>query len=118
MFSTPSTPLTPARGRLTFVELSQLSTYTTTSKARLQALYADFSRQKQSSPAAFRANVEWWAHTFQDLIERRLQPGSPHGLILRANTTLPDVFRYEGVGKPLSLSTVVVRDLPVTYAVS
>jgi charged multivesicular body protein 7 len=103
-------PSTPSRSRNpTFVELSQLPTYKGTSKARLQALYADFARQKHSSPAAFRANLDWWAQTLRALVDRRLQPGCPHGLVLRTNANLPDTFRYEGVGKPLSLGAVIVR---------
>jgi hypothetical protein len=92
---------------------STLPTYGTTSRARLQALYADFAPQAQSSPPAFRANVEWWAATLRALVERRAQPGVPHGLVLRANAGLPDVLRHEGVGKPLALATVVVRAAPV-----
>jgi charged multivesicular body protein 7 len=103
-------PATPTRTRpTTAVDLSVLPAYTDTSRARLQALYADFGRQKHSSPAAFRANVEWWARTLRAFVIAGLQPSCSHTLILRANNSLPDTFRYEGVGKPLALGTVIVR---------
>jgi charged multivesicular body protein 7 len=104
MFSTPGRGRNPLQ-----TELAQLPTYKDLNKARLQALYADFTRQKQSSPAAFRSNVEWWSNTLCAVAERRLQPSCSHALIFRADVSLPDTFRYEGVGKPLSLAAVIVR---------
>jgi charged multivesicular body protein 7 len=104
-----SAPTTPSKARSAFIDIDVLPTFAETSRARLQALYADFGRQKQSSPSAFRANVEWWARTLRALVGAGLQPGCAHALVLRATPALPDVFRYEGVGKPLALGAVIVR---------
>ncbi|KAF9013970.1 Snf7-domain-containing protein [Cyathus striatus] len=91
--------------------LLSLPTYTATSTSRLQALYADFSRQKHSNPAAFHANVEWWKKTLESFLSYGLQeafdrlPGDR--LVFHANRGLLDRLKVEGAGKPLSLSAVI-----------
>jgi charged multivesicular body protein 7 len=79
------------------------------SKSRLQALYSDISRQKHSNQASFHSNVEWWRNTLVEVITTNALPDTRNRLVLSANRSLVDSFRYEGVGKPLSLGCVIVR---------
>jgi charged multivesicular body protein 7 len=92
--------------------LSSHSLFQNTSKARLQALYSDFARQKQSNPSAFHANVEWWRKTLEGLVDSGLLHGtvgdSGSRLVLRANRSLLERVKLEKIGKPLALGTVVV----------
>ncbi|KZT26511.1 hypothetical protein NEOLEDRAFT_1177512 [Neolentinus lepideus HHB14362 ss-1] len=95
---------------LNVVQFSSLPTYSGASTSRLQALYADFSRQKQSNPTSYRSNVDWWRHTLETIVSEGWQgEGYSDRLVLHASPSLADIFRYEGVGKPLSLSTVVTE---------
>jgi charged multivesicular body protein 7 len=92
--------------------LSSHSLFQNTSKARLQALYSDFARQKQSNPSAFHANVEWWRKTLECLVDSGLLHGTvgvtESRLVLQANRRLPERVKLERIGKPLAIGTVVV----------
>ncbi|KAF8589981.1 hypothetical protein K439DRAFT_1644850 [Ramaria rubella] len=83
--------------------LSSLSTYTSVSCSRLQSLYSDFSPQKQSNPAGFQSNVDWWRRT--------LLQG-----VLHVNTALFDKLQCDdlGVGKPLGIGSVLVRKVELS----
>ncbi|OSX65335.1 hypothetical protein POSPLADRAFT_1135526 [Postia placenta MAD-698-R-SB12] len=94
-----------------------LPTYSSTSAQRLKALYSDFSLQKQSNPTSYSSYVEWWRRTLEAVVLKGcLHHGDenltkPERLVLHANgSTLADDFRFEGVGKPLGLPTVIVRE--------
>ena len=89
--------------------LSNLSSYISTSKSRLQSLYSDLSRQRVSNPTAFQSNVSWWKGALSELTAKGLQQSSQDILILRADSALSEQLRYGGVGKPLGLATVIVR---------
>ncbi|OBZ75418.1 hypothetical protein A0H81_04292 [Grifola frondosa] len=96
--------------------LASLETYATSSTSRLKSLYSDFSLQKQSNPTSYASNVEWWRKTFESVVlkgwtsQSHAQPAYPDRLVLHANgPLLADEFRLEGVGKPLSLATVVAE---------
>lgn len=97
------------------VQLSSLQTYQSTSTSRLKALYSDFSRHKHSNPSSFASNVDWWRRTLEAAVLKGWQSssnseaGQSDRLILHASgPALAEVFRYEGVGKPLGLATVIV----------
>ncbi|OCH92214.1 hypothetical protein OBBRIDRAFT_818381 [Obba rivulosa] len=82
-------------------------------QAPTRSLYSDFSRQKHSNPTSYTSNVEWWRRTLEAIVlagwQAQSQPSNPDRLVLHADrVTLPESFRYEGVGKPLSLATVIV----------
>ncbi|EPQ58042.1 hypothetical protein GLOTRDRAFT_72055 [Gloeophyllum trabeum ATCC 11539] len=95
---------------LKFAQLSSLLTYTSSSTSRLQALYSDFTRQKQSNPTSYQSNIDWWRRTLEAVVSKGWQhEASQDRLILHASPSLAEVFRYEGVGKPLSLSTVITE---------
>ncbi|KIM87189.1 hypothetical protein PILCRDRAFT_815664 [Piloderma croceum F 1598] len=108
--------------------LSSLPTYSTTSNSRLQSLYSDISRQKYSNPTSYHSNVDWWGRTLETLVTRgwlventtSTRPSSGPGtneivgketdkLILNAGRGLVESLRYEGVGKPLGLGTVIAE---------
>lgn len=92
--------------------LSSHSIFQSTSKARLQALYSDFARQKQSNPSAFHANVEWWRKTLEGLLDSGLLRGtvgdSESRLVLQADRSLLDCVKLDKIGKPLAIGTVIV----------
>ena len=96
------------------IPLARLPTYGSASKARLKALYSDFSKQKASNPASYRSNVDWWKNTLTDLASRGLQsgPAAEDVLVLSVSSDLLEQLRYEGVGKPLCLGAVLVRLVP------
>lgn len=94
-----------------FTKLSSLPSYSKTSPSRLQALYADISRQKTSNPTAFQSNVSWWRATLDAIVSNGWQSSTPDKLVLKADRSLPESLRYEGTGKPLCLATVVVSSL-------
>ncbi|KAF9454637.1 hypothetical protein P691DRAFT_754563 [Macrolepiota fuliginosa MF-IS2] len=85
--------------------------FSNTSRARLQALYSDFSRQKQSNPTAFQANVEWWRKALESLVDSGVQQTGTGSigsrLVLQANRALLDCLRLEKVGKPLAMGAVI-----------
>ncbi|KAH9951971.1 hypothetical protein B0H21DRAFT_7245 [Amylocystis lapponica] len=96
--------------------LSTLPTYISVSTSRLKSLYADFSLQKHSNPTSYASNVEWWRRTLETVVSSGWLPqhqgdtAAPDRLILHANgPVLAEAFRYEGVGKPLALPTVIAE---------
>lgn len=93
-------------------KLASCPTYTSVSRSRLHSLYSDFSPQKQSNPAGFQSNVDWWRRTLLHLLSTASQPSSADVLTLHADTALIDGLRCEdlGVGKPLGIGSVLVRD--------
>lgn len=117
--STPPTPATPSGPSLSIA--SSLPPFSTTSTSRLQALYSDFSRQRQSNPASYHANVEWWRKALESLVGSGSQdidfsrgPSQEHHLsksdrlVLHANRNLMERVKIPRVGKPLSLGSVLV----------
>jgi len=127
--STPPTPSTPSSSALAPSLGTTLPPFSTTSTARLQALYSDFSRQKQSNPTSYHANVEWWRKAFEALVSSGKQDfsspvqfeddddtydlmtksGSCDRLVLHAGRGLMERLKIPRVGKPLALGDVVVR---------
>jgi charged multivesicular body protein 7 len=101
--------------------------FSTTSTARLQALYSDFSRQKQSNPTSYHANVDWWKKALEALVssgkqefQNHLQkevlddddddlPMKSERLVLHAGRDLIERLKIPKVGKPLALGAVLVR---------
>ena len=96
-------------------QLTSLPTYASCSTSRLKSLYSDFTYQKQSNPTSYSSNVEWWRRTLEGallrgwLSESHNAAAAPNRLVLHANgVSFADNFRVEGVGKPLSIPTVIV----------
>ncbi|EIW60360.1 uncharacterized protein TRAVEDRAFT_145680 [Trametes versicolor FP-101664 SS1] len=97
------------------VPLSTLPTYASSSTSRLKSLYSDFTYQKQSNPTSYASNVEWWRRTLEDMLLRgwlsdtHNANATPDRIVLHATgVAFTEHFRFEGVGKPLSIPTVIV----------
>lgn len=115
------------------VLLSSCSTYSSTSKSRLQSLYSDISRQKHSNPTSYHAHVSWWQRTLEELVSRgwQTETTSPQNgketdpaqdverenqsnkLVFGARRVVVDRLRYDGVGKPLGLASTIVRAISI-----
>ncbi|KAL1947890.1 hypothetical protein VTO73DRAFT_13614 [Trametes versicolor] len=96
------------------VPLSTLPTYASSSTSRLKSLYSDFTYQKQSNPTSYASNVEWWRRTLEDMLLRgwlsdtHNANATPDRIVLHATgVAFTEHFRLEGVGKPLSIPTVI-----------
>ncbi|PCH37990.1 hypothetical protein WOLCODRAFT_96248 [Wolfiporia cocos MD-104 SS10] len=97
-------------------EIVSLPTYASQSALRLKSLYSDFSLQKQSNPTSYTSNVEWWRRTLEQFVLRGLQSkhstqssGTDRLVFHVSGSALADDFRVEGIGKPLSLPTVITE---------
>lgn len=88
--------------------LSFLPSYNGLSNSRIQSLYSDISRQKHSNPTTYNANIVWWHSTLEAIVSRGWLPNTSDRLILHAEQSLLETLRYERVGKPLCLGTVIV----------
>ena len=97
-----------------------ISPYSTTSTPRLQALYSDFSRQKQSNPTSYHSNIEWWRKGLEAIASSGLQTqqhateetSKSDRLVLHAGRELLELVKLPKVGKPLALGAVIVRLMP------
>ena len=94
--------------RMSSTPLSSLPSYNNLSNLRIQSLYSDISRQKHSNPTTYNSNIAWWRATLEDIVSRGWLPNTPDRLILHAEQNLLETLRYERVGKPLCLGTVIV----------
>jgi len=94
-----------------YTYLHSLPAYNTSSTSRLKSLYSDVSRQKHSNPASYRSTVQWWHEVLHAVVLKHWLPQTSDTLVLHALPTLADSFRYEGVGKPLCLATVIVSSV-------
>ncbi|KAI0362089.1 hypothetical protein OH77DRAFT_1389098 [Trametes cingulata] len=97
-------------------QLSSLPTYASSSTSRLKSLYSDFTYQKQSNPTSYASNVDWWRRTLEGALLRGWLSDShstgatPDRLVLHATgVAFAEHFRVEGVGKPLSIPTVIAE---------
>jgi charged multivesicular body protein 7 len=88
-----------------------LEPYAAITHSRLQALYADISRQKHSNPTAYHANVHWWQPVLQEYVSSGAGSSSSR-LVLSAGRQLMEDLRVEGVGKPLGIGAVIVSIHP------
>lgn len=93
--------------------LADSSLFSTVSTTRLKSLYSDISRQKTSNPAAYSSNVQWWKRTLTEVVAQGLQASTSDVLMLHAGPELLDTLRYDGIGKPLGLASVIVRVSPI-----
>ncbi|TCD63618.1 hypothetical protein EIP91_005169 [Steccherinum ochraceum] len=96
--------------------LSALPSYQSVSSQRLKSLYSDFLQQKHSNPTSFASNLEWWRRTLENVVLKGWQlpsdaeSTSTDRLILHANgPSFSEEFRYEGVGRPLSLAGIIAE---------
>lgn len=95
------------------MSMLSIQPYSTTSTPRLQALYSDFSRQKQSNPTSFHSNIEWWHKALEVIVSSGLQTteetSKSDRLVLHTGRELLELVKIPKVGKPLALGAVLVR---------
>lgn len=87
--------------------LSALPEYSASPPARLQFLYSSLAPRKTANPTGFSSALTWWRLTLSDLVAKGLLGDDK--LILVANDGLRERLRWEGVGRPSSLGTILVR---------
>jgi len=106
-FATMSKPLAQASSS---GSLQSVPPFSSTSQARLQALYSDFSRHKQSNTTSWNSNIDWWRNALQTIVANGLQKGHQDTrLVLHASQGLMDALKIPAVGKPAALGAIVVR---------
>ncbi|KAI0670392.1 Snf7-domain-containing protein [Trametes maxima] len=95
-------------------QLSTLPTYASSSTARLKSLYSDFTHQKHSNPTSYASNVDWWRRTLEGALLRgwlsdshNTSAASDRIVLHATGVAFAEHFRVEGVGKPLSIPTVI-----------
>ncbi|KAJ7580979.1 hypothetical protein C8J56DRAFT_1029362 [Mycena floridula] len=88
------------------VSFLDLAPVAAASSSRLQALYSGFSRQKQSNPASYNANVEWWRRILESFVQGGLQTNGSHLVLV-----------YGLNGKPIGLGAVITELLGSNSAV-
>lgn len=86
--------------------LSQLPEYKTPTTLRLSFLYSSLAGRKASNPTGFSSALSWWRLTLQDLVSQGLL--GEDKLVLVADDNLRESLRWEGVGRPSSLGTILV----------
>lgn len=112
----------PSMSSIPAAQLISLPTYASVTNTRLKSLYSDFTYQKHSNPTSYASNIEWWRNTLEAallrgwLSESSTASSAPDRLVLHAyGVTFADRFRVEGVGKPLSIPTVIVSPICMCY---
>lgn len=77
------------------------------SSARAQFLYSSLSARKAANPTGYASALSWWRLTLTSLVSKGLLGNDK--LILVADEDLKEHLRWEKIGRPLSLGTVIVR---------
>jgi charged multivesicular body protein 7 len=113
-------------------EITSLATFSSATRARLQALYSDFSAKKTSNPTAYNSNIEWWLKALEEITSTGFLTEDPESgydpsmsdrsslgavgletkrgrLVLHANTTMRARLRIATIGRPSALGTILVR---------
>ena len=90
--------------------ISEFSSDTTSARSRLQSLYSDIVARKELNPAGFHANVAWWRRLLEGALRLGLLPGGDH-LVLHVNDYLLEALRWNPLGRPLAIPSVIVRSL-------
>lgn len=96
--------------------ISELDTYSRIPFQRLQSLYSDQSQQKNLSLDTYQSTVQWWSKTLEAYVTRGWQD-SADVLVLHAGPDLPLRFRYEGIGRPLGMHTIIVSILRIFWCI-
>lgn len=106
----PRSQLTAAQGPATMTELkkylSTLPEFSTTS-SRLSFLYSSLAPRKSANPTGFSSAIGWWRLLLLDLVAKGHL--GEDKLILVADDTLREALRWDKIGRPSSLGTILVR---------
>ncbi|KAG9043382.1 hypothetical protein FS837_009678 [Tulasnella sp. UAMH 9824] len=100
---------TPSDSFSSFLTTTFPNEYKTPTPPRLQALYSDVYRQKQSNPEGFQSSIGWWTNTLETVVRKgkQPQPQSNDHLVLHASDKLAEALRWEKVGRPIGLGAVL-----------
>ncbi|KDN40178.1 hypothetical protein K437DRAFT_258766 [Tilletiaria anomala UBC 951] len=96
------------------------------SSSRLHSLYSDLSRHKNSNPASFRANIEWWRKVLTETLKGGIQgdaatattsadvkgkgkASSADRIVMHVNEDFKEKWTLSDVGRPLGLGTVILE---------
>lgn len=77
------------------------------SSARAQFLYSSLPARKASNPTGYQGAISWWRLTLSALVSKGLL--GEDKLILVAEEDLKEKLRWDKIGKPSSLGTILVR---------
>ena len=88
--------------------LATLPEFATTS-SRLSFLYSSLAPRKAANPTGFSSAVGWWRALLLDLVAKGHL--GEDKLILVADDALRESLRWERIGRPSSLGTILVRSL-------
>lgn len=86
---------------------SHLATLPEYSTPRAQFLYSSLPPRRTANPTGYSGAIQWWRRTFVDLVSKGLLGHDK--LILDAKDDLREQLRWQKIGRPLSLGTVIVR---------
>jgi charged multivesicular body protein 7 len=86
--------------------LSTLPEFSTTS-SRLSFLYSSLAPRKSANPTGFSSAIGWWRLLLLDLVAKGHL--GEDKLILVADDTLREALRWDKIGRPSSLGTILVR---------
>lgn len=77
-------------------------------KARIPALYSDFSSQRSANPDGYAANASAWRRALPRITRTNLNPtGTRDRLLLAADETLLRALESRQYGRPLALGAVI-----------
>ncbi|KAG8945654.1 hypothetical protein FRC04_000615 [Tulasnella sp. 424] len=93
----------------TFLTTTFPTEYKSPAPPRLQSLYSDISRQKQSNPEGFQSSIGWWTNALETVVRRgkQPQPQAEDYVVLHATDKLAEALRWEKVGRPIGLGAVL-----------
>ncbi|KAJ7650518.1 hypothetical protein FB45DRAFT_732022 [Roridomyces roridus] len=86
--------------------LLALPPWSSASPSRLQSVYSDILRQKESNPDSYQANIRWWHKALESLARSGIQQ-EKSTFVISVGPVLMTLLRVQGVGKPLALPTVI-----------
>lgn len=100
----------PSSSFTTFLSTTFPNEYKSPAPPRLQSLYSDISRQKQSNPEGFQSSIGWWTNALETVVRKGKQPEpqSSDYVVLHATDKLAEALRWEKVGRPIGLGAVLV----------
>lgn len=90
--------------------LVALPEYAASPPTRLTFLYSALAPRKTANPTGFHSALSWWKATLTTLLAAGLL--GEDSLVLSANDDLRERLRWDKIGRPSSLGTVIVRPTP------
>lgn len=92
--------------------LVALPEYAASPPTRLTFLYSALAPRKTANPTGFHSALSWWKATLTTLLAAGMF--GEDSLVLSANDDLRERLRWDKIGRPSSLGTVIVRPTPLS----